>query len=111
MDGWRESYARLYTEAEQIAQSTIRAARAGAGKPAAAAAAAAGAGATRPKTKPKTGTAKGVAVVPGGAARRVARSSARRLRSSPAARRLAGRLRNSPTARRAYRRVARLLGS
>jgi hypothetical protein len=107
MDGWRAAYARLYTEAEQIAQSTIRAARAGAGKPAAAAAAA---GTDGTKPKPKSG-ARGVAAVPGGAARRVARSSARLLRSSPTARRLAGRLRNSPTARRAYRRVARLLGS
>jgi hypothetical protein len=109
MDGWREDYARLYTEAEQIAQSTIRAALKDAGKPVAAPAAAGSA--AKKATTGKPGAAKGAAAVPRGAARRVAKSSARRLRSSRTARVMAGRLRNSPAARRAYRRVARLLGS
>jgi hypothetical protein len=109
MDGWREDYARLYTEAEQIAQSTIRAALKEAGKPVAGAAPA-GSGAKK-TAKGAPGAAKGVAAVPRSAARRVAKSSARRLRSSPTTRAIATRLRNSPAARRAYRRVARLLGS
>jgi hypothetical protein len=108
MDGWREDYARLYTEAEQIAQSTIRAALKDAGKPVAGASPVV---AAKKTTSGKPAAAKGVAAVPRSAARRVAKSSARRLRSSRTARVMAGRLRNSPAARRAYRRVSRLLGS
>jgi hypothetical protein len=106
LDGWRQDYSGLYTEAEQIAQSTIRAALKGAGK-------AAAAKPTAPATKPasaKGATGKGRPRTPRSAARAVARSSARRLRANPIARAVAARLRNSPVARRAYRRVARLLG-
>jgi hypothetical protein len=106
LDGWRQDYSGLYTEAEQIAQSTIRAALKGAGK-------AAAAKPTAPATKPvsaKGATGKGRPRTPRSAVRAVARSSARRLRANPIARAVAARLRNSPVARRAYRRVARLLG-
>jgi hypothetical protein len=111
MDDWQEDYARLYTEAEQIAQSTIRAALKDAAKPSAGASAATPGSPARKSPVGKPRAAKALVAAPRRAARRAAKSSARRLRSSPAARGLAGRLRNSPAARRAYRRVARLLGS
>jgi hypothetical protein len=107
LDGWREEYAALYTEAEQIAQSTIRAAVKDAGKPAAVTAA----------TKPAAKTAKTTKAARAGtansgrrAARSLASSAARRARSSRSARALATRLRRSSTARRAYWRIARALG-
>jgi hypothetical protein len=106
LDGWREDYAGLYTEAEQIAQSTIRAALKGAGKGAAAKPTAA---ASKPAAR-NGAMGRGRSRTPRSAARAAARSSARRLRANPTARAVAARLSNSPVARRAYRRVARLLG-
>jgi hypothetical protein len=105
LDAWREDYSKLYTEAEQIAQSTIRAALKGTGKPAAAKPAAP---AAKPAA-PKGGGQKGRPRTPRGVARAAARSATRRLRANPTARAVAARLRSSPTARRAYRRVARWL--
>jgi hypothetical protein len=103
LDSWRERYVRLYTEAEQVAQSTIRAASKGSAD-------ATGSKAAKPKQlgaasrKPKP---RG----PRGALRRVSGSSVRLARSNRLVRTLAVRLRNQPAARAAYRRLQRLLGS
>jgi hypothetical protein len=109
LDGWREAYAELYTEAEQIAQSTIRAAVKDAGKPAAGATPAASRGGAKPaRTRGPMASAK--LRGPRKAARRLAKSSALRLRANPTARAWAVRLGNQPLTRRAYRRLARLMG-
>jgi hypothetical protein len=106
LDGWREEYAALYTEAEQIAQSTIRAAVKDAGKSAATTAATKPAATAAKSGKRSAGSAK----TGRPAARSLAGAAARRARSSRSARALATRLRRSSTARRVYRRIARALG-
>jgi hypothetical protein len=103
LDSWREAYVQLYTEAELIAQSTIRAAAKGA----------AGQPGTKPAVAartPRSGSGprpKGMR----GKARGLARSSARAAIAHPTARKLARWLRNKPVALAAYRRLQRMIGS
>jgi hypothetical protein len=98
--GWREDYVRIYTEAEQVAQSTIRAAAKGSSD-------AAHSSASPVKHRP-TGP---VSKRPRGARRvmrSLASSSYRLASSNPTARKLAVRLRNHAATRAAFRRIRRL---